>query len=539
MRQGWMLLLAFGLGCSNPSGARDEAPKAALDSTLSKLAFDGIDERGVVAKIRLVDYAEPYAASAHLLVVRVQGGAWCGTCRWHAAHTSELASNERLRILDLVVADRDNSPATVDDLGAWRALVDAPNVATAADPTFALRGLIPASGAVLPLFVLVDSRTLLVVATLPNPDPEELAHGVDVALSTMDGLTPPPTPPEVLFDGIFHRNEWDMIHDVKTKGAPPGDPTNAAADSPNAAALGKALFFDKALSPSNDVSCATCHDPNHQWSDALPQAKGKHTGSRRTPRLALSASSRWQFWDGRADSLWAQALGPLENPDEMGSSRSFVAKTVAVRYAAEYALAFPDSSHDETRVFVNAGKAIAAFERTLRVRPNALDAYASGDFGALTNAQKQGLSVFMGVGCTQCHWGPRLTDDAFHVTRTPTGRADGRPDRGRADALANEFSSSSVWSGSPIARSFRSSDSMLGAFKTPSLRGVAEGAPYGHGGELPTLADVMASYGQGGLPMTDARAIGIREPWLVRFNQTAQWSIIAFLKTLSGVAFVP
>lgn len=546
-RHFWTLLLAAGLGCGDPPAARTELPASPtlpLDSPLSKLAFDGIDETNTRTVIRLSDWAEPRSPAPRLLVLRVEGGAWCGTCRWHAAHTSEL-SKKRVRVLDLVVGNRDNAPATVDDLSEWRALVDVPNVATAADPTFALRGLIPASGATLPFIALVDSRTLDVVATLPNPNPDELAHGIDVAIAKMDGTAAPAEVPGPLVDGLFHRNEWDMLRDVQARGAPPPDPTNAVADSPAAAALGKSLFFDNGLSPTGDVSCSTCHDPRQQLSDARPQAKGMGAGSRRTPRIALSAFSRWQFWDGRAETLWAQALGPMENPDEMGSSRHFVAKTIRDRYASSYARAFPDdpSMVDDTRVFVDAGKAIAAFERTLRVAPNALDAYVSGDLGALTNAQKQGLSVFMGVGCMQCHWGPRLTDDAFHVTRTPTGRSDGRADGGRAEAmtklLASEFSSASVWSDAPISSSVRASDGVMGAFKTPSLRGVADGAPYGHGGELPTLADVLGNYATGGLPMTDARAIGEREPWFVRFDQTGQWSIVAFLKTLDAQPIIP
>jgi cytochrome c peroxidase len=186
-----------------------------------------------------------------------------------------------------------------------------------------------------------------------------------------------------------------------------------------------------------------------------------------------------------------------------------------------------------TRVFVNVGKAIAAFERTLRPEPSRLDAYTAGDLTALSPMEKQGMSVFLGVGCMQCHWGPRLTDDAFHVTRTPTGRPDGVADRGCADGLvklrASEFRTSSQWSDAQDAP--RAPVGAVGAFKTPSLRGVARGAPYGHGGELATLGDVMTSYGTGGVPSSDGRSTGTREPWLVRFGTTAQWSIATFLKS--------
>ncbi len=536
-----------------------------VGSVLPNLTYEGVDERNVAGPIHLADYYEPLAASPHLLLVRIEGGVWCGTCRWHAAHTGELLSGargSRLRVLDLVIGNRDNAPASNDDIGEWRALVDAP-VATAVDPSFSLRAFFPASGAILPVFVFVDTKTMRVISQSPNPSPGELSHDVDAALAVVDGLPTPPAPMEVLVDGLFHRNEWDMLHDVVTPGAPPPDPTNAVADSNDAAALGRALFFDQGLSPSGRVACATCHDPTKELSDGLPQSRGIALGTRRTPRIALAAFSRWQFWAGRADSQWAQALGPLENEDEVGSSRIFIARRIATSFSASYRAAFPDDALPDprrlptagkpgdaaydalgnadqeavTRVFVNVGKAIAAFERTFRARPSRLDAYTAGDFTALTPLEKQGLSVFVGVGCMQCHWGPRLTDDAFHVTRTPSGRHDGHPDTGRADGLArlsaSEFRTSSKWSDAPSAETPRAfpREAVLGAFKTPSLRGVATGGPYGHGGTQASLVDVMTSYGTGGAPPNDTRSIGEREPWLVRFSTSTQWSIAAFLRS--------
>src|SRR6185437_10553934 len=226
-------------------------------------------------------------------------------------------------------------------------------------------------------------------------------------------------------------------------------------------ALGKALFSDPGLSPSNEVSCATCHDPRKHLTDGRPVAQGAGPGDRRTPAIALAAHARWQFWDGRADTLWAQALGPFESPKELASSRVFVARRIAARHAAAYARTFPgaplpdvsawpaegkpgDPAYDAlsardkdaaTRVFVAAGKAIAAYERTFRVQPTALDAYLGGDRGALAPLEKYGLSLFARMGCMACHWGPRLTDDAFHDTRAPTGRADHGADLGRMEGI--------------------------------------------------------------------------------------------------------
>src|SRR5262249_47364849 len=145
------------------------------------------------------------------------------------------------------------------------------------------------------------------------------------------------------------------------------------------------------------------------------------------------------------------------------------------------------------------GKAIAAYERTLRVKPNALDAYAGGDTSALSKPQRAGLYAFVTLGCMQCHYGPRLTDDAFHSTRFPTGRQDGQADQGRAGGvpilLASEFRADGPFSDAPSAAhglaGLAVDPAMIGAFKTAALRGVAGSAPYGHGGVLATLDDVV------------------------------------------------
>jgi cytochrome c peroxidase len=193
---------------------------------------------------------------------------------------------------------------------------------------------------------------------------------------------------------------------------------------------------------------------------------------------------------------------------------------VAQAHASAYRAAFPgESAQDE--VLRNVGKALAAYERAMRVRQDALDAYAHGSRDAMTFLQKQGLSMFLQLGCAQCHWGPRLTDDAFHVTRTGTGDGSGAPDPGRGGRTGAEDAA------------------MVGAFETPSLRGVAAGGPFGHGGAHKTVTDVLLAYGSGGLPPDDPRSAGRRDPWLPRFGETAQWSIAAFLAVLRSEPRVP
>lgn len=572
-------------GEPSPAGTAPPAPSppALLPSggvALPDLSWEGLDESGRPRTIALRDYRESGGSRAHLLVVRVQGGAWCGTCLWTAAHTSEV-KQARVRVLDLVVGDRDNAPARSVDLPEWRARLDAPDgVAIAADPAFSLRFLGPEPGVILPFYVFVDTRTLHAIDSASNPDPAALATKIDAAMAAIDGVPAPPPRREPPVDAVFRRNEWDMIRAMRLEagGAPPPDPTNAVADSPAAAALGKALFFDASLSPNGAVSCASCHDPTKQLTDGRATAQGVHAGTRKTPRIALAASARWQFWDGRADTLWAQALGPIENPDEIGSSRIALVRRMASAYSAELAAAFPtlsvaseselatlpmsgapgDPAYDAlpavtkdrvTAIAVAAAKSIAAYERTFRVAPSRLDAYAGGDTTALTTDEKQGLALFARVGCTQCHWGPRLTDDAFHVTRLRG--VDGVIDRGRNDGLARahtaELSGASRWSDAPsTGRIIRTDaaalgDASRGAFKTPPLRGVAAlaAAPFGHGGAEQSLVTITETYGLGGAPAGDPRATGTLEPWLPRFDVTAQWAIPKLLDVLTAEPIVP
>ena len=185
---------------------------------------------------------------------------------------------------------------------------------------------------------------------------------------------------------------------------------------------------------------------------------------------------------------------------------------------------------------------IAAFERTIRLKPNALDRYAGGDTTALTPPQKQALTAYFTAGCAQCHYGPRLTDDAFHVLRFPTGRVDTRPDHGRADVLLtlakSEFMATSKWSDSVVGAKpllFGASPaSANGAFKTPSLRGVSTTAPYGHGGTFITLAEVTKHYGTRGKDVKDDRAAGTVETWVPLFDQNAQTEIVRLFETMTA-----
>lgn len=509
--------------------------------------------------VRIADFFEPCAPQSKVLIVRSTAG-FCGPCEWHAQNTDAFLADPRAKgraaLVELLVSDEDNMPPTPAALERWRQRGKL-KVKVGLDPKYTFAASLLAFQP-LPTYVLVDVRTMRVLGSMGNPDPDRLLNRVELELALADGA-PRPTPaaPE-LFDQVFTADQMATIRGMKLVAAPPPDPTNEVADNPAAAALGKQLFADTSLSPSGTVSCATCHIAEKTYTDGVPQSTGVAKVDRNSPSIALAAHARWQFWDGRADTLWAQALGPPENDKEMASSRLFVVRAVAQKYQAAYDAVFtktplpdlsglpqsgkpgdpaweamaPADKDAVTRAYVNVGKAIAAFERSLRVKPSRLDRYVDGDLGALTAQQKSALHSFLTVGCAQCHWGPRLTDDAFHAIRMPTGRADKQPDRGRFDVLPGlakaEFNAASKWSDAPSAAKllvFAPEATMLGAFKTPSLRAVAATAPYGHGGSLATLLDVVRHYGTRGGNVRD-EAIGVAEPWLGNFDENVVKSMV-------------
>jgi cytochrome c peroxidase len=297
----------------------------------------------------------------------------------------------------------------------------------------------------------------------------------------------------------------------------PPDETNAHADDPRAAALGQALFFEPRLSKSGTISCATCHQPDRSFTDGRALSQGVGAGRRHTPSLWNVAYNRWLFWDGRADSLWSQALHPIEDPVEMAGSRDAVVAAVGAdaRLRDAYQAVFgplPPSGASRTeisRAFANLGKAIAAYERRLLSRRAPFDVFVEGvrendtaKQAALSPAARRGLKLFLGrANCRTCHTGPTFSDGEFHAIELPST---GAPDPGRLEGiervLTDEFGAGGAYSDrtdGPRAQHVRflsRAPHALGQFKTPTLRNVALTAPYMHNGQLKTLPDVLAHY---------------------------------------------
>jgi cytochrome c peroxidase len=333
---------------------------------------------------------------------------------------------------------------------------------------------------------------------------------------------------------------------------PAADPTNRVADDPEAAKLGHQLFFEERLSSNGNVSCATCHRPDRDFQDGTALAQGVGTTNRRTMPIAGTAFSPFLFWDGRKDSQWAQALGPLESPVEHGGSRAQYARVIAENYRASYERVFgalPDLSRDRdavTRVFVNIGKAMAAYERRIQHAPSRFDRYVDAltttgrpPADVLSHDEVAGLRLFVGkANCTQCHNGPLLTNSEFHNTGVPANPSLPQ-DRGRSEGaknvLTDEFNCRSRWSDASPAQcselEFLKADGheLERAFKVPSLRGVAERAPYMHAGQFATLSEVLDHYNQ-----APAAPGGHTELRKLKLNAQELRQLEAFLRALSG-----
>jgi cytochrome c peroxidase len=351
--------------------------------------------------------------------------------------------------------------------------------------------------------------------------------------------------------------EVDVLRSLWLKSLPdlPPDPSNAVADNPVAAEFGRQLFFEARLSANGGISCATCHQAERRFTDGLQKAQAIGTTARHTPSIVGTAYSPWQFWDGRRDSQWAQALAPLEDPNEHATDRAAVVGLVAevAEYRAAYESLFgalPDLPGSDpillNTAFANIGKSIAAFERTLMPTASRFDVYveavvdadADRQFELFNDDEIWGLRLFIGeANCTQCHNGPLFTNHEFHNTGVISFPGD-VPDTARiagiAEVLMSEFNCRSAYSDDPTHRCAelefaRTGVDLIGAFKTPSLRNIENTGPFMHKGQLATIRDVLKHYNEAPDAMighNEAKPLGLSDRELDQLE--------AFLATLAA-----
>lgn len=328
------------------------------------------------------------------------------------------------------------------------------------------------------------------------------------------------------------------------------DPGNALAARPDAVALGQQLFFDLRLSPDGRLACASCHVPALAFADGRARAHGRVELDRHAPSLWNAVHARWWNWDGSADSLWSQAIGPLTDARELASNGAHLRALVGgdADLACRWRRVFgaPPPADDEAMLVATA-KALGAFVGSLVSARTPFDdfrdALARGDARAMARYPadaRRGLQLFVGRGrCHLCHAGPGFSNGEFADIGAGFFVRPGVVDSGRhGGILALQRSTHGLLSRHADApgeaavktRHVELQHRNFGEFKVPSLRNVAQTAPYLHDGRLATLADVVRHYSELDLDRLHADGERILEPLGLAADE--QRDLLAFLHTL-------
>lgn len=401
----------------------------------------------------------------------------------------------------------------------------------------------------------------------------------------------------------FTVEEWTIVEGLSPLPETPPDPTNKYADDPRAVALGKKLFFEKRYSAGlkigNDgtngaageigdtetMGCAMCHIPSASFVDTRSNPNNTSVGvkwtTRNTPTIINVAHHKLHGYAGKQDSLWCQASLSPESGSNSAGNRCGYAHMLFEHYREEYDALFddplptalstsaPDASRFPTKckpksgdapdgpwemmteedrtivntIMANQGKAVAAYERQIISGNAPFDQYVAGDEGAMSDAAKRGLKLFVGkAACVDCHQDAIFTDHEFHNLGVPQeGPTVAATDTGRFDdvnkLLKHAFNSKSQWNDGPdpgkITDQTVQTDDLKGQFRTSMLRNVAQTAPYMHTGSLATLRDVVEFYNDGG---GHADFVGEKSPVLVplMLDDREMDDLVAFLEALTG-----
>ena len=350
---------------------------------------------------------------------------------------------------------------------------------------------------------------------------------------------------------VFDKDEVARIKRHSPLPAIPSSPTNRVADDPDAARLGQQLFFDVRLSSNAAVACATCHDPETGFSDGRPLSQGIATTARHAQSLWNVAYQRWLFWDGRTDSLWAQAIQPMLDAREMGATPAHLRTTVSsdATLRKGYENLFGSIiDHSDDKLLSNLGKTFEAYQRLLVSTDSPFDRFAASVQAGIANnehlgeAAQRGLKLFIGrAQCHLCHDGPNFSDGEFHNIGLP-GNPDLPRDSGRFEGVrrvkTDRFNGVGAFSDDRGEETNIKLKYLvvklnnLGEFKTPTLRNVAESPPYMHDGRFATLREVLDFYSE----LPGEPPVGHREETLVplRFSEREKNDLEAFLRGLTG-----
>ena len=329
------------------------------------------------------------------------------------------------------------------------------------------------------------------------------------------------------------------------------DKSNRVSGKPEAIEFGTRLFFDARLSGAGDTSCATCHVPERNWSDNERRGIGRVVVDRNTPTISNLRGSLWYGWDGGADSLWSQSLRPMLDDRELAATPKHVANLVRndEQLACRYRRTFgenPPANNDEA-IFVNIGKAIAAFMETLVSGRTPFDQFREAlareqPSDTYSDAAQRGLKIFIGKGgCSNCHSGPNFTGGEFFSTGLSRFAPNGKLDPGRAEGarkvLASRFNLLGPYNDDTSGDTARHTRALVvdkstrGEFKVPSLRNLTLTTPYGRDGSIDSLYDVVRHYSE--LDPARLHAKDGKRGAPLKLTAAEQQDLVVFLESLS------
>lgn len=322
---------------------------------------------------------------------------------------------------------------------------------------------------------------------------------------------------------------WEAVNPIRPLPEPPLGITSTWSElkeppTPERVRLGRWLFYDTRLSKDGTISCASCHRPEHGFSEPTPVSTGIHglKGTRKAPPVLNLAWTIYPhfFWDGRASSLEDQALGPVANPIEMGNTHEEMIATLSKieGYAPYFKEAFGSPEITKDRI----AKAIADYERTRLSGNSAYDQWQERRFADDYKPSERdqliakGFELFNGKAeCNQCHLGQNFTDSLFHNLGIGC-----EPDKKECKDVGRY--------------EVTKKDEDMGAFKTPTLREVTKRAPYMHDGSLATLNDVVEHYNKGGNPNPNLSK-KIRP---LNLTKEEVHALVAFMEALEGEGYM-
>jgi cytochrome c peroxidase len=298
--------------------------------------------------------------------------------------------------------------------------------------------------------------------------------------------------------------------------------------TPRQTDLGRYLFFDPVLSRDGSVSCASCHHPDRGFADG----RGRSVGidgqllKRSAPTLWNVAFLNSFFWDGRANSLEEQMLGPLYDSHEMGNDPANLLATLngILLYRELFAQTYPEAYTEQGAQIQldQIYQAIAAFQASLISLNSRYDQYAHGYADALTEPEKEGMNVWRSfvARCAECHTPPLFTNQQIAVLGTP--EPEGMPFDPGAQIPMDE-------------------PSQRGGFKVPTLRNIELTAPYMHSGRFATLREAIAFYTGGrGHAVPEGEELKIHwHIWEPNLTDYELDRLVDFMKTLTDESFKP